>query len=205
VPAICVEAPRPVLCERNVDSCGQCDVIVVVQVNQFAQLQMTCQRCGFRCDAFHHVAVAHYPVRKMIDDVEAVAVIARSQICFRHCHAHAVAEALTKRPRCHLDTRCDTTFRVTRRDTAPQPKLLELFERQVVAGEMKQAVQQRRTMSRREHKAIAVKPMRVGRMVLEQTRPQHVGHRCSAQGQSRMTAVCLLHRVDRQEAQCIDA
>src|SRR6476620_6279240 len=70
---------------------------------------------------------------------------------------------------------------------------------------MEQAVEQHRSVSRREYEAIAVDPARVGGIVLEETRPQNVRHRRGAHRQARMAAVCLLHRVYRKETQRIDA
>ena len=69
-------------------------MIVVVQVNQLAELQMAGQRCGFRGDALHQVAVAHDPIGMMIDDLKAWAVVARGQVRLCYRHTHAVTEPL---------------------------------------------------------------------------------------------------------------
>jgi hypothetical protein len=47
-------------------------------------------------------------------------------------------------------------------------------------------------------------PRGVGRVVLEMTRPQHVRHGRSTQGQARVAGVCLLYGVHRQDADRID-
>ncbi len=76
----------------------------------------------------------------MVDDLEAIAVVASGQIRFRHRHAHAVAKSLTERSGCHFDTRRQATLRVARRDAAPLPELPKLFERQIISCEVEKAV-----------------------------------------------------------------
>ena len=166
---------------------------------------MAGQRCGLRRDPLHEVAVTDDRVREMIDDVEAGAVVTGSQARLRDRHAHAVAESLPQRSGRDLDAGRETALRVPGRDAAPLAELLDLLERNVVTGHMEQAVEQHRSVSCREDKAIAVDPAGVGGIVLEEMRPQDVRHRRGAHRQARMAAVGLLHRVDRKEAQRIDA
>src|SRR3546814_2406982 len=92
-----------------------------------------------------------------------------------------------------------------RRLAAPLPEALDLVERQVVAGDVQQAVQQRRTVAGGEHEAVAVGPQRIGGVVLQESLPQHVGHRRRAERQAGMAAVGLLHHVDGKEAKRVDA
>ena len=44
---------------------------------------------------------------------------------------------------------------------APLPELLELVEREVVAGEVQHRVEEHRRVARGEHEAVAVRPLRV--------------------------------------------
>src|SRR3546814_11493937 len=92
-----------------------------------------------------------------------------------------------------------------RRLAASLPEALDLVERQVVAGDVQQAVQQRRTVAGGEHEAFAVGPQRLGGVVLQESLPQHVGHRRRAERQAGMAAVGLLYRVGGKEAQRVDA
>ena len=78
-------------------------MIVVVKVDQLAQLQVSGQRCGFRGHAFHQIAIADDAIGEMIDDAEAGPVVAGRQVRLYHCHAHAIAKTLAQRPGGHLD------------------------------------------------------------------------------------------------------
>ena len=84
-------------------------------------------------------------------------------------------------------------------------KLLDVVQRQVVAGQVQQAVEQHRAVPGREHEAVAIGPVGIARVVLEEARPQHVGHRRGAERHAGMAAVGLLHHVHRQEADGVDA
>ena len=50
---------------------------------------------------------------------------------------------------------------------APLAELLDVVQREVISGQVQQTVEQRRTMSGREHEEVAIEPMRVARVVLE--------------------------------------
>ena len=101
---------------------------------------------GLRGYALHQIAIADDPIGEMIDDLGAGPVVTRRQVRFGHRETHAVAEALTERSGGRLDARRNATLGMSRRHAAPFAKLLDLFERKIVAGEVKQAVQQHRTV-----------------------------------------------------------
>ena len=107
---------------------------------------MTGKGSGFRGYALHQIAIADDPIGEMIDNLRAGPAVTRRQIGFGHRETHAVAKALTERSGCRLDTRRNTTLGMSRRHAAPFAKALDLFKRKIVAGEVKQAVQQHRTM-----------------------------------------------------------
>ncbi len=58
-----------------------------------------------------------------------------------------------------------------RSTTAPLPEPLQFIERQIVAGEMKEAVEQHRAVPRREYKAIMVGPEGIARVMLQKPGP----------------------------------
>ena len=91
------------------------------------------------------------------------------------------------------------------RHAAPFAKVLDLFKRQSITGEVKQTVQQHRTVPGRQHEAIAVEPFGIGGIVLEEPGPHHIRHRRGAHRQPRVTAIGLLHGVHGEEAQGVDA
>src|ERR1700730_10919183 len=72
------------------------------------------------------------------------------------------------------------------------------------SGQMDEAVEQHRRVAARKDEAIAVKPMRVGRIIAENSLPQHISGRRRVHRGSRMARICLLHRVDGQHADGVD-
>jgi hypothetical protein len=61
---------------------------------------------------------------------------------FGHRQTDTVAKTLTKRSCGRLDARRDATLGVARRDAAPFAKMLDLFKRKIITGEVKQTVKQ---------------------------------------------------------------
>ena len=166
---------------------------------------MAGERRGLRGYALHQIAIADDPIGEMIDDLGAGPVVTRRQVRFGHRETDAVAEALTQRPGGRLHAWRNAPLGMARRHAAPLAKPLDLFERKIVAGEVKQTVQQHRTVPGREHETIAVEPTGIGWVVFEEPGPQHIRHRRRAHRHSRVAAIGLLHGVHGEEAQSVDA
>jgi hypothetical protein len=77
-------------------------------------------------------------------------------------------------------------------------ELLQLLQRQVVAGEVQQRVDQHRPVAVGQHEAVAVEPLRIGRVVLQVAVPQGDGDVRHAHGRAGVARVGLLHRVHGQ-------
>ena len=123
-------------------------------------------------------------------------------------HADAVGEALAERAGRDLDAGRDVdavALRVARRDRAPLAELLELVHREVVAGEVQDAVEQHRAVAGAEHEAVAVGPRRILRVVAHDAAEQDVGGRRHGHRQAGVPGVRLLDRVHRQRADRVDA
>ncbi len=91
-----------------------------------------------------------------------------------------MAEALAERAGRHLDAGRDVhgvALGVARRQRAPLAKLLDLVERNIIASEVQQAIQQHRPMPGRQDKAVSIKPPGVFRIMLQETCPQDIGER----------------------------
>ena len=78
---------------------------------------------------------------------------------------------------------------------------LQLIERQVVAGEMQQRVEQHRAMAVRQHEAVAIGPGRIGRVVAQMAAPQHRGDLRHAHRHAGVAGLRVLHRIHREHAQ----
>ena len=104
------------------------------------------------------------------------AVVARREMGLADRHAECVADALPERPGGGFDSDRDVALRMPRRLACPLSESLELIEREIVARQMEQRVEERRAMPRGEDEAVAIPPARVLRAVAEKASPQHVGH-----------------------------
>ena len=85
---------------------------------------------------------------------------------------------------------------MARRLRVQLPELPEVLERHVVAAEVEQAVDQHRPVAGREHEPVAVEPLGIVGVVLQEPGPQHrrrVGH---AHREARVARVRLLDGVD---------
>ena len=89
--------------------------------------------------------------------------------------------------------------------TAPLAKLLQLFKRQIEPRDVKQSIEQSAPMAGRQNESVAVRPAWIARVELQRSVPERVGHGCRPHGQPRMAGVGLLHHVDREKAERVDA
>jgi len=122
------------------------------------------------------------------------------QQLFRHRHAHRVGNALTERSGGRLDARRIAIFRMPGGFRMQLPELLDVLDRQVVTGQMQQRVKQHRAVAVGEHEAVAIGPLRVGRIVLQVVIPEHLGDLGHAHRRARVARFGLFDRVHRQRA-----
>src|SRR5882762_4121339 len=73
------------------------------------------------------------------------------------------------------------------------------------AREVQCGVEQHRGVTGRQNKSIAVRPRGIRRIVAEEALPQRIDHRSEPHRRAGMTRICLLHCVDRQSSDGIDA
>src|ERR1019366_9988278 len=100
----------------------------------------------------------------MNDDLMSRTIVAFGEMVFRDSHADAIGESLAKRAGGRLHPRRHSALGVSRTLTPPLAELLDLFQRQIVARQMQQAVEQHRTVSSRQDKPVPIEPVRIGRI-----------------------------------------
>ncbi len=171
VPPVAIEAGAAIFRERDVGTGRQRHVIVIVQANQFAEFQMSGQRGSLRSDAFHQVAITEHCISVMIDQSMSRSVVARSELGFCDGHADGIGHPLSQRPGCDLNARRVSAFRMPGRLAAPLAELPNVIERERVAGQIQQAVEQRRSVPCREHEAITIDPIRIDGVEFKKARP----------------------------------
>jgi hypothetical protein len=200
VPAIGHEALAHVVAVPRLHGAVDRDAVVVVQRGQLVELPHAGQRAGFVADAFHHAAVTHHHVGAVVDDRMTGPIKAGGEQLLGQRHAHRVGQALAERPGGGFHAGRDADLGMARCLAEQLAKVAQLLDGQVIAGEVKQRVEQHRAVAVAQHETVAVDPRRVERVVLQVPAPQRhrrVGqaHRCA-----RMPGVGLLHGVHRQGA-----
>ena len=116
------------------------DMVVIVEIDDIAQAKVTGQAGGFRADAFHHIPVAANGIDFIIKKIETRLVVPCGQVLLRDGQAYPIGEALSQRARRDLDAGREPVFRVSRCLAVQLPKVFNIIQRQVVAGQVEVAV-----------------------------------------------------------------
>ncbi len=206
VPAVGLEALAHVLAERHLGLARELDLVVVVEADQPAEPEVTGQRARLGGHALLHVAVAGDRVGVMVDQLVAVAVEARGEHALRQREADRVGDALAERPGRDLHARGALRLELGMAGgrAAELAEVLEVLERDPVAREVEDRVEEHRRVARRQHEAVAVEPLRVRRVVLHLVRVEAVGHGRQRHRSAGVAGVRLLHPVHREGADGVD-
>ena len=206
VPAVGLVALQHILRERHVGVAVDGDVVVVVEGNQFAQAQVASQRGGLAAHALLVAAVAHDHVGVVINDRAVGLVELGGQVGFSHGQTHGIGDALTQGAGGDFHARGLEGFGVTGSLGAPLAELLDVLDgHRVVAAQVQQRIQQHAAVASREHEAVAVEPLGVLGVVLQNPIPQGKRHRRAAHGQAGVAGIALVDRIHCQEADAVDA
>ncbi len=166
---------------------------------------MSGERGGFLRDAFHQIAIAADAVGVVIDDVVAGAVIAGRKPSFRNRQTDRVAESLAERSSGNFNAGCVTALRMAGGLAAPLAEVLQLIKGQIVASEVEQAVEQHGAVPGGQDKTIAIDPVRVLRVKLQELGPKRVSHSGGTHRHAGVAGIRILHGIGRQEPDRIDA
>ncbi len=134
----------------------------------------------------------------MIDDPVAVSIELVPKRLFRDSHAHGVADALSERAGGGFDTGCVTVFRVSRGLGVELTELLQVLDGQVVTGQMQQGIDQHGAVAVGQHETIAIRPIRIARVMLHIIVPEHLGDVGHAHGRARVPGFGFLHGIHTQ-------
>ena len=167
VPVVALEPADHVLPEGDARVSVDGDPVVVIQINEPAKAQRACQRSRLGGDPFHQVPVRNQCVHEGVQDRKPGPVEAASEETGRHGHTDPHTEALTQRAGRCLDPGRQAVLRVPRRTGAELPEAHDVVEREVEAAEMQQRVEEHRRVPVGEHETITVRPMRIGRVMLQ--------------------------------------
>ena len=157
---------------------------------------MARERDRLLADALHQAAVAADDISVVIDDIAAEAF---GEQALREREAHRVAEPLAERAGRGLDAAGVTVFGVAGGAAAELAKMLQFVERHVgVTGEMQQGIEQHRAVAGRQDEAVAIGPVRLRCIELQELGEQDSGDVGHAHRQAGMTGIRLLHGVHGQ-------
>src|SRR5450830_787131 len=195
LPVVGFETLRGVVGEPAFDFAVDGDAVVVIEGDQLAQVQGTGQGSDFVGNAFHHAAITEEHIGVVVDDVVAGTVELRRQDFFRQGEAHGVGQALAERTGGGFHARGVAVFRVTWSAAVQLTEVLQVVDRQVVAGQVQQRVDQHRAMAVGQHEAVTVGERRVARVVLQVITPQYFGNIRHTHGGTGMAAVGFLHGI----------
>ena len=158
---------------------------------------MAGQRDRLLADAFHQAAVADERVGVVIDDFAAEFL---RQLALGDRHADGIRQTLAERSGGRLDAGRVPVFGMAGGLGAELTEVPDLLDRHVlVAEQMKQRVEQHRSVSGRQDEAVAVGPCRVHRVELHEAREQHRDDVGGAHRQARVPGVRRLDSVHGEE------
>ena len=185
-----------VLAGRQARAAVDGDLVVVPQHDHAAELQVPREPDRLVVDAFHEAAVADDHPGAVVD--QAVAELG-VEVALGDRHADSHREPLPKRAGGRLDAFDQEVLRVAGARAAELAEVRDLLQRRVrVAREVEQRVDQHRAVAGAEHEPVAVGPLRLGRVELEELAPQHRGDVGHAHRHARMPRIGCLDRVHRQ-------
>ena len=169
------------------------DFIVVEQHDQPPELEVPGERDCLLAHALHEAAVARHAIGVMVDDRIAITAVEQP---LGKGHADGVAEPLAKRAGGGLDAGRMTIFGMARGPGVKLAEILELLQFHLgIAGEIEQRVEQHRAVAGGEHEAVAVRPIGVRGVELQESREQHGGHVGHAHRHAGVAGIGFLYGV----------
>ncbi len=135
-------------------------------------------------DSLHQATVAEEDPGAVIDNLVAGPVEFIGQQLLGHGHADSVGDALAERAGGGLDARRVAVFRMARRLAVQLAKVLQVLDAEVIAGQVQQGIDQHRAVAIGEHETVAIRPLRVGWIVLEVVVPENLGDFRHAHGRA---------------------
>ena len=146
--------------------------------------------------AFHHTTVAHEDVSVVVNDVQAVFIKFGSQDFFGQSHTHCVGNTLSQWAGRGFHAVGVAVFRMAGGFTVQLTEVFQIINRNVVAGQVQQAIKNHGSMTIGEDKTVAVVEFRVGRVMIEELRPQHFRHFRHTHRRTRVARVGFLYGID---------
>ena len=204
LPAISLEAASHVLGEAEGGVAIDGDVIVVEDEGEPAESQVSGQRRSLARHPFHEIAVTDEAPDPVVHDLEPGTVEPLPKQPLRDGHPDRVPHSLAERPGGGLHARGVSPLGMPGCLRTPLPELPQVLERERIAPEMQQAVEEHGRVATGEHEAVTIGPVGRGGVEAEEAVPQEPrrgGERHRGPG---VSGLGLLDRVHREDAKRVD-
>ena len=194
-PAVGGETGADILAEGEIGVAFNGDAVVVVEDHQFVERQRAGQRGGLGGAPLHHAAVAADHMDLVGDQTGFVQPGAGGEIPVGDRHADRRGESAAERPGGHIHSGGMSELRMSRRQTSPLPEVADLLHREAAAEEMKQRIEQHRTVSGRQHETVAAEPGRILRIKVQVLVPESESIIGTTERHPGVTGFRLLDRI----------
>ena len=148
LPAVGFKTGFHIFRKGNIRIALNCNFIVVVHVDQFAQTQGSCQGSRLRSHPFHQVPVGNNTVGIVVNNGKFRFIVFRCQHGLRNGKTHTHGKPVTQRAGRNIYAGSHSIFRMARRTASPLAELFQFIQRQTVSCQMQHSIQQSGTMSR---------------------------------------------------------
>lgn len=116
VPAVGLVALGNILSEGNVGVTVNGNVVVIVDADEVAELEVASQRRGLARDTLHQATITEEAVGVVVNQVEARLVEGGGSVSLGHSQTNSIADTLTQRASGDLDTGSIVSLGVARGD-----------------------------------------------------------------------------------------
>mmetsp|Transcript_11394 Transcript_11394/g.15530 ORF Transcript_11394/g.15530 Transcript_11394/m.15530 type:complete len:399 (-) Transcript_11394:82-1278(-) len=206
MPAKGHEAGRDVLGERDVSVSVNRDTVVIVQGDELSKSPMSSERGSLSGDTLHVAAVSKNAISVVVHDGRVGLIEPSGQMLLSNGKADSIGNSLSKRTSGHLNSLSHEVLGVSR---APGFPLAEshhvLHLHALVSGQMKHRVVKHASVSSGENEAIPVEKLRVLGVKFHVLGEQDVRHGGATHGETRVSRVRLLYRVNGQKTDGVNA
>ena len=136
IPSISFKTFRSVIREPPLDVSVNRYTVVIIQGDQLVQFPCSCQRTGFMRNPLHQTTISEKDIGIVIDNAESGTIELLCQQFFGQSHTDRIADTLSQRTGCRIDSRSHMNFRMPRSFGMELAELPDIFHRQIVAGQM---------------------------------------------------------------------
>jgi len=132
----------------------------------------------------------------VVNDVQTVFIELGSQDFFSQSHAHSISNTLSQWTGRGFHASGVAVFRMAGGFAVQLAEVFQVFDGYVVAGQVQQAVQQHGRVTIGKDEAVTVVEFRVGRVMIEELRPQYFRHFRHTHRRTRVARVGFLYGID---------